>query len=556
MPKDIQPTGIENLDQILHGGFPQKATILLAGNSGSGKTILAMQWLFAGYQQYQEPGIYISLTEPITKAISNVENFSFVKKEDIGPLKVYFTDLRGILQGIGIPETQELNREDIDKILQAIRHLVEQSGARRVVLDSITAIAFRLKEKDFIRDFIYRLGMYLAQIDATVIITSEVRDGKGVSAFGVEEFISDGIIKLNYDKKKGELIRTLEIIKMRGSDYDTHPSPFRIIDKGIKIFLHLSRQLAYEISSQRISTGIAQLDKMLLGGLYKGSASLFTGSAGIGKTNFSLHFLMEGLQHDEKCLFVSFEEAASQLQRNASSFGWNLDFFQKKGLLSLITSYPEERYLDEHLNYIIDIIEKNHPVSRIVIDGISGLMNITDEEGFRIFVSRMASSFKEFQITSYLTAAGGGIFGDLEKSGYHLSTITDNIINLNFVEIQSTLRHAIAVIKTRGTGHDKELKEFIFTDKGVNIISGFSGYEGLLTGQSRKISASIEEQVRQLLIETLGPMGNNVFNEQKEDGLSSQDLEKTINKLAKERIISSADQQKLLIKIESIFGQK
>jgi len=324
---NIRPTGIDSLDQMLNGGIPVGATVLLAGSPGAGKTILAMEWLFNGFEKYKEPGIYISLTEPIATATKNVRKFSFFKQEYMNPTQVYFTDMRGILQGMDMD--RDLNKEDIKLIVDKIRNIVETSGAKRVVLDSITAMAYRLKDRDLIRSFIFQLGTFLSQSDTNVILTSEVVDD-GYSVFGVEEFISDGIIKMVQEKVNNENIRKLKIVKMRGLDYDSHSTSFNISEDGIKLFPRLNYCLNCNVSDKRLKTGIDGLDEMTRGGYFQGSSILLTGSSGTGKTIMSLQFLIEALKAGEKCIYVSFEESRDQLVRNAKSFGWDLERHEKK----------------------------------------------------------------------------------------------------------------------------------------------------------------------------------------------------------------------------------
>ncbi len=261
----IRPTGIPALDELMRGGTPSNATLLLAGNSGTGKTILALQWLFAGYEQLREPGIYLSLTEPISKSLQNLKTLSFCNINYIGPGGVYFTDLRGIIRGLDI-ENNNLNGRDVALLIETIRNMVAESGAKRVVVDSITALAYRLKEKSLIRDFIFRLGTLLAQLNVTVIMTSEVLDD-GYSVFGVEEFISDGIIKLSREiSASGDITGQFRIAKMRGRSYESYPVTYRISEQGVILFPHSVRSLNYLVSEKRVPAGIVGLDEMMGGG--------------------------------------------------------------------------------------------------------------------------------------------------------------------------------------------------------------------------------------------------------------------------------------------------
>src|SRR3989344_2204422 len=265
-----RPTGIKELDEMLHGGFPHNATVLLAGPSGSGKTILSIQWLMEGYKNYQEPGLYISLTEPVNKMIRTCQHLPFFNRDYITPGKVYFDDLRTILHSLDL-DTKEIVLEDIGKIVDAISDLMYTTKAKRIVIDSITAIAYRLQDKNLIRTFIHYLDALLAQTSVNVMLISEVV-GEGYSVFGVEEFISDGIIKLSREKVKDNTVNSLQIVKMRGVGFDSHPASYRITENGFSLYPRLLRTLTYQVSDSRVPTGLAGLDAMTAGGYFQGSS--------------------------------------------------------------------------------------------------------------------------------------------------------------------------------------------------------------------------------------------------------------------------------------------
>jgi len=546
-----QPTGIGELDQLLRGGFPKGAAVLLAGASGTGKTILATQWLFAGYDQHKEPGVFMSLTEPVFKSLNNAKKLAFFKKEYINPTQVYFTDLRGVLKGLELDDI-DFNRESISKVVETIRNMVEQSGAKRVVLDSITAMAYRLHDRDLIRDFMFQLGNVLANSDATVIMTSEVV-GEGYSVFGVEEFISDGILKLSHRKSPQGSMRELEIVKMRGTNYESHPTIFKISKKGILLFPRLVRDLSYEVSEKRLSSGTPGLDGMLDSGLFEGSATLVTGASGSGKTLLALQFIVGGLKNGEKGLYFSFEESRDQIIRNAKSFGWDLLDYEKKGLFRLEVCYPEQRFLEEHVTWIKKVVDE-HQAKRVVIDSLSSLGTVVSSELVHDFVSRLNAYLKEKLITVMFTNATATLLGASNISDANLSTMTDSIIMLRFVEIQSEIRHALLILKMRGSRHDKKLRELVFTDTGVQVASEFSGYEGVLTGSTRQIASSMEEQLRSLFVQILGPMGEQVFAEQKAKGMTPEGINKLMDELGDQGIVSKERKAEFLRGSKAIFG--
>jgi len=549
----IRPTGIKELDTMLRGGFPSNATVLLAGASGCGKTILSMQWLMEGYRLYQEPGMYISLTEPINKMVKTARELSFFKPEYLTPGKVFFEDLRTILHSLKL-DNKQITVADIGNIVDALSDLMYQCAAKRIVIDSITAIAYQLHDEHLIRIFIHELDALLAQTKVNLLLTSEVT-GEGYSIFGVEEFISDGIIKLYREKQKEERVNRLQIVKMRGTDFDSHPASYRITKSGIRLYPRLSRDLTYHVSVKRIPTGIKGLDEMTYGGYFEGSSVLVTGSSGSGKSLLSLQFLLQGLKDGKKVMLVSFEESRDQITRNAKGFGWDLEGFEKQGKFKLICAYPEQKYLEEHIDVIRSEIE-TFGANLLVIDSLSSLGNVFVEDVVRDFVSRLNGYLKEKLVTTIYTHATATLLGANQITDAHLSTITDHIIMLRYVEIQSELRHALLILKMRGSNHDKKLKEIVFTAQGLEISGEFSGLEGVLSGSTHKVSESIEEQLHALFLETLGPMGEKIFKQEKAKGLTHEAVKKLLGELSDQGVVSTRRKEDFLETARTIYGEK
>lgn len=548
--QDIRPTGIEELDAILRGGIPTNATILLSGASGTGKTILSMQWLFTGYTKYAEPGLYISLTEPVNKIIKNVEKLEFASAENVSVGRVHFEDMRTMMHSLGL-ESRELTVEDIDKIIDALSDLIMQTGAKRIVLDSITAICYRLADRHLIRTFIYHLDALISQNDVNIILTSEVT-GKGFSIYGVEEFISDGIIKLTRSTTKGERVNKLQVIKMRGVDFDPHLITYRINSKGFELFPRLERELVHTVSGKRVSTGVPGLDEMTNGGYFEGSSILLTGSSGAGKSLIALQFLLQGIKDGKKALLVSFEESRDQILRNARGFGWDFETPEKAGSLKMLVAYPEQRYLEEHIGAITEEIEK-FEANLVVIDSLSSLGNVFSEEILRDFVSRLNAYMKDKLVTSIFTNATSTLLGATQITDAHLSTITDQIIMLRYVEIESKLHHALLILKMRGSKHDKRLRELHFTQTGIEIANEFSGLEGVLSGSTRQISKSVEDQMRDLFMESFGPMGERIFLEQRTKGLTLESIKTMLEELGRQGIISQRKKEEFEIRSSTII---
>lgn len=276
---DSSATGIKELDEIL-GGFPKGSVILVSGASGVGKTLFSHEWLFRGMNKFGETGLYVTFTEPLFKTLKNLEGMSFYDREAIENEKIKILDIRKAVA------TKDFDEEHL---IDLIETEIKKTGATRLVIDSITAFAYVLEDKARIRKFIFDLGTMLATLGCTTILISEVSAPHRYSVYGVEEFISDGIILIEQREQKFQQVRTLEITKMRGISYNGEPNSFRITKDGIKMFPPSYTPLTYASNKNKISIGVKGLDEMANGGVYEGSSNLIAGSTGSGKSILGLH---------------------------------------------------------------------------------------------------------------------------------------------------------------------------------------------------------------------------------------------------------------------------
>jgi len=485
-------TGVEEFDALLDGGFPKGAAVLLAGSSGSGKTIFSFQWLFNGIKN-DENGIYITLTEPFFKIVENLEKLSFYDRDAIENQKIKIVDLR---------EKFPNSEFDSQGILDFIEEQVKETGAKRLCIDSITAIAYNLDDKSKIRSFIFELGTTLATLGCTSILISEVAEENKYSIYNVEEFISDAILRFDQVKKGDQATRVMRIVKVRGKSYSSEDLEMRITKDGINLFPKVKPHLKYGSCEGRESSGNKILDEMFEGGILCGSTTLLAGATGTGKTLLSLQFLVDGLNKGQTCLYLGFEESKNQLYRNAASFGYNLQDFENKGLLIVECCFPSSKLLEEHFNFIRHKFEEND-IHRCVFDSLSSFSKAFDQKKFESFAIRVNGFFKEHKSTTVFTVATKSMLGSDVLTGTDVSTLTDNIVMLRYVEMQGSLESVINILKIRGSSHQKQLRGYKITDKGIEIGEALSNYEGIMTGVSKKIAELQQEnkEYKQLIQE-------------------------------------------------------
>lgn len=480
----MQPTGLPQLDEILEGGMPQGSSVAVIGQAGTGKTILALQWLFNGAKLYGENGIYIGFTESNQKVIANASKLSFYDEELVGPERIHFTDLRIIMDQLGLSTTENLTTDQASEIIDVIRHMVDAMRAKRVVLDSLTAFLYLVNEQDARRDFLFRLSNALSRIGATLYMTCEA-NASGATRFGVAEFIGDGIIQMTNTLGQLSMIRRLNVVKMRGTSFRSGPVMFDITDAGIEIFPKIPN---YSLTAKtdfksRKKTGVPQLDKLLSGGLPQGHVILIGGNTGTGKSTLAMHFAAEGITNaNEACVFVALEESVEQLQKTAEQHGWDFQKWASDDRLTFITSELIDLNPDRLLYSIIRAVE-HAGAKRVVLDSISSMENAAfDRTRVREFLLQLRSYLKSEGITCIMTYLTAELFGATENqllSGtasteLGLSSMVDGILLLRYVERHQRVLKLMNILKLRGSDHEKGIIEYAVGQAGVTIKGQFN----------------------------------------------------------------------------------
>ncbi|HEX7627741.1 MAG TPA: circadian clock protein KaiC [Candidatus Methanoperedens sp.] len=479
-------TGIRGLDEITEGGLPKGRPTLVCGNAGCGKTLLAMEFLIRGAVQYNEPGVFLSFEESSEELSQNVASLGFDLK-DLAERKKMFLDYIHIERN----EIEETGEYDLEGLFIRLNHAIDSIGAKRVVLDTIESLFGGLSNEGILRAELRRLFRWLKDKGVTAIITGERGEGT-LTRYGLEEYVSDCVILLD-NRVDGQIsTRRLRIVKYRGSAHGTNEYPFLIDEYGISVLPITSLGLQHDVSTERISSGIATLDTMMEGeGYYRGSNILVSGTAGTGKTSISAHFANAACKRGERCLYFAFEEAPSQIIRNMRSIGIDLEPWMKQELLDIYAVRPTIYGLEMHLVKMYKLINEFKP-QVVIIDPITNLITVGSETEVKSMLSRLIDFLKMNQITALFTNlshAGGA----LELTEFGISSLMDTWLLLRDIEIGGERNRGLYILKSRGMAHSNQIREFLLTDKGIDLVDVYLGPAGVLTGSARAAQEAHEK---------------------------------------------------------------
>ncbi|PSB04017.1 circadian clock protein KaiC [Merismopedia glauca] len=487
-------TLIEGFDDISHGGIPVGRSTLVSGSSGTGKTLFAVQFLYNGIVNFEEPGIFVTFEEAPTDIIKNAYSFGWDLQKLIDEGKLF------ILDASPDPEGQEIvGQFDLSALIERIQYAIFKYKAKRVSIDSITAIFQQYDAASLVRREIFRLVARLKQIGVTTVMTTERVDEYGpIARFGVEEFVSDNVVVVRNVLEGERRRRTIEILKLRGTTHMKGEFPFTLTNSGINIFPLGAMQLTQRSSNIRVSSGLKTLDEMCGGGFFKDSIILATGATGTGKTLLVSKFLEEGCLSGDRTLLFAYEESRAQLSRNANSWGINFEELEQKGLLKILCNYPESAGLEDHLQMIKSEIAEFKP-SRIAIDSLSALARGVSNNAFRQFVIGVTGYAKQEEITGFFTNTTDQFMGTHSITESHISTITDTILLLQYVEIRGEMSRAINVFKMRGSWHDKGIREYSISKDGADIKDSFRNYERIISGSPTRTSVNEKSELSRIV---------------------------------------------------------
>jgi circadian clock protein KaiC len=483
------PSGIDGLDDVTGGGLPAGRPTLICGSAGCGKTLFAVTFLYKGATEHDEPGVFISFEETSAELSENVASLGF-DLDDLQARKLLAIDHIKVDRH----EIAEAGDYDLEGLFVRLDHAMTSIGASFVAIDTLEALFSGFTNEALLRAELRRLFHWLKARGATAIITAERGDGS-LTRYGLEEYVSDCVIALDNEIVDETSTRRLRIVKYRGSAHGANPYPFLIDERGFSVLPLTSLGLDYPVSTERVSTGIPALDDMLDGGgYYRGSSVLISGTAGTGKSSLAAMFADASCRRKEKALYFALEESGDQVIRNMRSIGLDLGTWRDKKLLEIHAARPSVYGLEMHLVAIHRAVERFQPRA-VVLDPISSFTSIGSPNEVKSMLVRLFDYLKTRQITCVVTSLSTALA--LEETTVGISSLIDTWFQVRDIEIDGERTRGLWLVKSRGMGHSNQVREFLITSGGVDLIPVAVGPNGVLTGSAR---LNMESELRARLM--------------------------------------------------------
>lgn len=460
------PTGIKGFDEITEGGLPKSRITLISGGTGSGKTLLGIDFLVNGVLKYKEPGVFMSFEESEDELYQDVASLNLDLRALVSKKAIRLEHV--ILERADIHEKGEFNLEGIFIRLELA---IESIGAKRVVLDSIESLFAGITDAGILRLEIKRLFRWLKRKQVTAVITGEQWQNS-FTRHGLEEFISDCIILLDNRVRQQISTRRIRVIKYRGSNHGTNEYPFVIDENGLSVIPITSIGLDHPGTAEKVSTGIPSLDKLFAGGGYtRGSTILISGTAGTGKSSIATAFANESCKRDERCLYLSYEESPGQLIQNMRSIGFDLEPWSQKGLLKIVSTRPAFFGLEMHLLDLYKLLDDLKPKS-VIIDPITSLIGQADTTEIQSMLTRMIDALKSRRITGLFTSLVSSAAQNDTSGEIGVSSLIDTWIVVRELEENEGRRRTrgLYIVKSRGTGHSSDVQKLQINDDGLRLL--------------------------------------------------------------------------------------
>ncbi|RZI54861.1 MAG: circadian clock protein KaiC [Pseudomonas sp.] len=482
------PTGVAGLDEITEGGLPAGRPTLICGSAGCGKTMLAAEFLVNGAVKFGEPGVFMMFEETGEELTENMRSLGFDLAKLQKQKKIALDFVR-----VERSEIEETGDYDLEGLFIRLGYAIDSIGAKRVVLDTIEALFSGVSNHAILRAELRRLFRWLKDKGVTAIITGE-RGDSSLTRYGLEEYVADCVILLDHRVIEQVSTRRLRVVKYRGSPHGTNEYPFLISTKGISVLPVTSLSLTHIASTQRLSTGIEGLDAMLGGqGPFVGTSVLVSGAPGTGKSSLAASFVNAACARGERALLFVYEESPSQLLRNMKSIGLDLEKWINSGLLKIEATRPTLHGLEQHLVQVYDLVTTFDPAV-VAMDPISNLAARPEDAGLKNTLMRMIDFLKTRGVTAMftsLTADGGQ--APMAASEIGVSSLMDSWLLLANVAFNGERTRTLQVLKSRGMHHSNQVREFLLSDHGIELVDVYMFGDQVLTGSAR--TAHVEQVV-------------------------------------------------------------
>jgi circadian clock protein KaiC len=454
---DRLSSGDPRLDAVLGGGLPANAINMVIGLPGTGKTILAQQYVFANATT-ERPALYLStVSEPFDKILRYGQTLRFFDPSAVGR-SVFYEDLGTIL-----------NERGLEGVLDQVSLLIKERRPGLIVLDSFKALSAYATGADF-RRFLHGLAAQLSVFPAASFWVGEY--GEDEIAAAPEFAVADAIIGLSTTRGSERETRSLRVLKLRGSDFAPGKHAYRVTDSGIAVFPRLADPVdisEYALGEARHSSGIAALDEMLADGYWPGASTLCVGPSGCGKTLMGLHFVFNGVREGEPGVLATLQEHPTQLARIVKEFGWSLD---EEGI-ELMYRSPVDIYIDEWVYDLLAAVERTG-ARRVLIDSLTDLQFASpDEIRFREYMYSLVQRCSRQGVSLFMTSELPDLFRVTRLSEFGVSHLSDNVVLLQYIRDESAVRRALTVLKTRASRHEPEIREFRITKEGIVLGEPF-----------------------------------------------------------------------------------
>lgn len=472
-------TGIEGFDDITAGGLPVRFTTLLMGGPGSGKTVIALQVLVSAAVD-GTPGIFVAFEEDARQVSANGQTFGW-KMAELEEKKLYFVDacMRSNVVMAGA--------FDLTGLLAGLKAKADEMGAKLIVFDAVDVLLSLLNDPTAECRELYRIHEWLMTNGLTGIITTKIDDNVPSTAqrYGFMPFMADCVVLLTQRVTDRVTARAIRVLKYRGSSHVLNEVPFMIGPTGVEVGSSNGVHPEPQPFDERISIGVGRLDEMLGGGIYRGTNVLITGSSGSGKSTLAGAFIHAACGRGERALFISFDENSRDIVRDLGTIGIDLAPHLESGLLRMDRIRTEAGSSEEHYMRIKRVIAEHKPRC-LAIDPLSALGRVGGGIAARAVAERLIYLCRNAGITLLLSSLLEGFDPQLETTALHVSTLADSWIQLSYELLNGERNRALSIVKSRGSKHSNQLRELIFSDKGIAITDPYTAGGEVLMGTLRK----------------------------------------------------------------------